>query len=368
MLHRISLFILVFLTACTSTQVLVKPTRDSLPARVTFLPVEVETDLTREHLETVTRSAIASLRNRGYLVSESTAFVANQPSVVLAIETLRRDTVLAGHVNIITGRLRFQDAQGNILAENKHTESERGGLLFNSGQVLKGILSEINNQDDRSFDDWIERFTNRLARSLPEPDLAAEQQLTPPEIQNIRTSRAAQGQRVCFVGPADHLATLRVGSTTFPMREIASRSEYCVLLPLRLLTGENTNSAAVTLLSPFGLRATAAIDLQQTEVPCSNLSILASTIEEASLVRFQVLCGSQPMSCEHTGPCGEYAFRLYETQSDGAFKLIEEFDVAGASRQVAGPEVSAQQFRVFQVHSTEQFQKPVQLTFSSGGE
>ena len=363
MTRLLTLLFVPMFVACTTTSVILAPEDNSLPAHIHFQPVQYESELTREHQTAIERVALAAIRNRGFLVSSKAN--GELPSVRLTVTTLRRDSVLAGHVNIISGRIEFYNKSGSRIAAGEHTESERGGLLFNSGQILAGITSELDNLGGNSFDDWIERFAMSLTGTLPKPDAlgAGTPPARQPVIEDVHITKRGKNHEVCFKSLNAAEALLRIKNTSFPMRHIQAQNSFCVAIPEWLLSGVDYSAAVLHATSPFGVRSTQEIVLADTESLCSDL--LVSATPKGRSITFNIQCGEQIQQCAMNAPCEQYTFRLYEEQDSGTFKLAGEFGIEGLTvPYLSSSPAQKENFRVFLLKGNNSFQKPVTLTFN----
>lgn len=367
MSRRFISIVFLIITSCSSSTIILAPKPDTVPAQIVLRPLALEVELTNEHRTAVYRVVLAALRNRGYLVAESAPAApsvqsAQLPSAVITITSLRRDSVLAGHINRISGTIQILDLDGRPIAEGTHTEVEKGGLLFNTGQLFKGIQSELANIDNSGFDDWIERFAAALVQTLPKPAPVGIDTLTlTPAIEQVHITSSHTNHQVCFRSSTGQQALLRLQNNTFPMREINATGRYCVALQPRHFSAPN---ATIIIESPLGIRSSAVITIAEQNNACTGLEVIGSV--KGDTLSFTVDCGSETQLCAPGGPCRDYAFRLYELQSNGAFQLTDEFDMRGLTRQHTTTTAPDRElFRIFQHNPREQFSTPASLSFNA---
>ena len=140
------------LLGCSAPRVKPSPALASKAIQtVVVLPPQSGTAVTRERLG-ILRSALQNeFSNQGFVVvdrdvvdatctdatcSGRGVLIARYPIdafATLTIDSASRNNFLAGYYNAIVGRLILEDVEGMELLDVRHTESERGGLLFNSG-------------------------------------------------------------------------------------------------------------------------------------------------------------------------------------------------------------------------------------------
>jgi hypothetical protein len=353
--------LLIFLSACSTTSVTVSPETTSLPAAATLLPLSTTVEITREHAGAVEQAILSSLRNRGFLVSHHTDNSPVRGAVIKAhIDTFRRDSILAGHVNILGGSLSYRGAKQQLLAKSEHTESERGGLLFNSGQLLKGLTDEIDNLQDKKFDSWVKRYAEALVRALPEPKIAAsDASPTAPSIERISLTERRAGIEICAFGTPGSQARVLFTGDTAPLIEAGETGRYCLTLP-SYIDRKSLQGAKVEISNAFGLRAVQAVPDTQNLMPCPQATLLARLV--GSTLTFAPSCSAAKVltSCADIASCQRNRFRTYRLGSGGTFSQLAEFGIRGGTTQVS--DVSnflTSGIRAFVMSSSRSIQRPI---------
>lgn len=264
---------------------------------VAVLPPQSGTAVTRERLG-ILRSALQNeLSNQGFIVVDDDVIdatcsdaacsgrgtlIAKYPIdafATLTIDSASRNNFLAGYYNAIVGRLTLDDVEGTELLEVRHTESERGGLLFNSGQVLQGVISQIRNGDDAAFATLADKFAHSVVLSIPRSPNAATN--TPPEPPTITaTSIDAERDgvyRVCAEGSSHAFAAIVLKTKARTnLREISS-GRYCG--NYLVVSPEQFMGATLELRDAFGTATSAALGAlpPKTTDTCSGAVVVEHT-------------------------------------------------------------------------------------------
>ena len=150
------LFLSLLAAGCTQSKVSLKPEYDRSISQVALLPTLAGPGIQRENAAYLQAAVENELRNHGYIVLEEAVVnrVCSADAACprreilterygadgffqLTIESVSRNNFLAGFVNVISGTLSLKSAAGIELASISQDQSERGGLLFNSGQIFQ---------------------------------------------------------------------------------------------------------------------------------------------------------------------------------------------------------------------------------------
>lgn len=100
-------------------------------------------------------------------------------------------------VHTITADLRLVSARGDLLVEVAHTERAIGGLLPESQQAIRAVLTTIENSTEEGYLRLAERFAEAVARALPDPPARAEPAPSIDEARLVAPARAlAPGDEV----------------------------------------------------------------------------------------------------------------------------------------------------------------------------
>lgn len=127
--------------------------------------------------------------------------------------------IIAAHYSTISGELRLSDMNNQKILEIQHRESDRGGLLFDSGQVVRGLSSQAEFSDSEAFRMLAKKFARNLALAL-KPHLGRKDSTHrdfPTPV--ITSSVVSPGEiKLCISVPApDMRAYLLFGSMRTPL-------------------------------------------------------------------------------------------------------------------------------------------------------
>lgn len=161
------------------------------PHTLAVLPAVAKATLPRERVQYIHENLIRDLTSSGYRVLddvfvkkicstpeclERNQIAAKYPVdafVELKIDSISRNNFFAGYVNAISGSIRFVSSDGIELVSVTHTAQERGGLLFNSGQLLQAVSTTISNTEEDSTKQLAEKFVKEMVSKLPNAPLVA---------------------------------------------------------------------------------------------------------------------------------------------------------------------------------------------------
>lgn len=293
--------------------------------RVALLPSVTTGAVSRERLAYFDRSLHAAMRSRGYKVLDSAiircadagcsnvADIAREFGISqflrLEVDTASEHNFLAGYVNSASGTLRGISADGSETFAIDHTTSETGGVVFYSGQVIQGIISQIENSNRDPFQQVAEKFVEQLVGSLP-----ASQVRTPaveevaPEIASVNAVEIAPSTyEVCVKGSPGHHATLRLPNTKASLIEYRA-GDYCgaFIVPASMAT-----STHVELRSPFGSTSRRTIELRD-ETPCEVARHARGSQDPSGRIRLRFGCDTQIVRpCALPKDCPELKFHLF---------------------------------------------------------
>ncbi len=169
------------------------------------------------------------------------------------IESIARNNFLAGYLNAIDGNIQFSNPQGRETLNVKHTESERGGLLFNSGQILQGVTSQIENAGEGpGFQRLASKFVQALVSKVPRVDRkltgTADSQVS---IQSVDVKPLTNPiYEICLLGTPGAQAAVVLNRQGSNLRELGS-GRYCGVYHIADL-GNSGGTFEVELRSVFG--------------------------------------------------------------------------------------------------------------------
>jgi hypothetical protein len=237
------------LAGCGPSITNVIPRGATLPRTVAFLPSEPTGEIPRERIDLV-RTAIGNeLRNQGFLVIDqaitnslcSTATCPERAKLVerykvdgfatLTLTSFSRNNFLAGYYNQLNGTLSLLDSHGVVIATVEHNENERGGLLLSSGQVLQGVLSQVQHSSDTVFSGLADRFAKRIVETAIESiGRPTDSTITSPSQISIADTEVKITSEstyvICATGSPHVSAALLKDTSRATLREI-SPGKYC---------------------------------------------------------------------------------------------------------------------------------------------
>ena len=326
---RLSLLTMLFFIGCAPKVTLSPGAAQGLPNSIAVLPASYTSGLAREKIDLIRSQVISELESRSFVVlsersvhdicGDATCLKRDQlfsryqtgALVELNVESISRNNFLAGFVNYIRGTLIVRDQHNVELAKIEHTAQERGGLLFNSGQILQGLSSQIENGSEQSFPNLSSKFTKALVSKLPAP-LQTQSISTDAELMLTRVEvkpRSPQIFELCGVGTPKQLGSVVIAKQRSSLREL-SPGRYCGVF--RLENSQAATNLSVELRSPYGAVARAKASAVVVE-PCQIMGPLMVT-ERMSVRQIDFKCDSPNAS-----------FLIYRAASEhGPFLKIAE--------------------------------------------
>lgn len=213
---------------------------------------------------------------------------------LLNIDSVSRNNFLAGYVNLISGTLKLNSIDGKQLVFIEHTESERGGVLFNSGQVIQGVISQIENSGDSGFARLANKFSAQIVQRIPKSDHIAGDKLGDQiQISHVESNKLqTRVYKICATGTPKAMGTILIDKKQTTLREV-SPGNYCTILYIDPMTNK-FGSAVVSLKSAFGRSIRREVDLSRKQVMAYNsitraedgLALWAVSIAEVNLNDF----------------------------------------------------------------------------------
>ncbi len=220
----------------------------SLPIHVAVLPADYAIDIPKERIDLVRKELIAELRNRNFVVADDrvVASICSSPRcpergklgsqhlveafATLTLDSFTKRNFLAGYYNTLSGAVAVTDRSNNELVRVEHTQSEKGGLLFNSGQIVQGVISQVNNSGDAAYEELASEFAKAIADELPAPLLTGASGAPEGLAVSITSSTAewssSSRYTVCLSGTPHSFASILVGTQRTSLREV-SPGKYC---------------------------------------------------------------------------------------------------------------------------------------------
>jgi hypothetical protein len=186
------------------------------------------------------------------------------------VDDFSSNDFLIAHYNTISGKLEVLNTTDDLLFSSELKLSDRGGLLLESGQILKGLKELVKNNDTR-FPSLAERFIEKLVD--PTPNLQIEDSIlsklsTAPELSDVSYRKMALDKiEICANGTPENFASVLLTSTRAGLRETKAGT-YCAIFNIGAVLKSQKSKLLVELRSAFGSRSTKALNLEQFEV-CS---------------------------------------------------------------------------------------------------
>jgi hypothetical protein len=301
------------------------PKDTSLPIHIALLPADYGIDIPKERINLVRQELIAELRNRNFVVADERVVnsICASPRcserdklgsrhLVEAFATLRLESFskrdfLAGYYNTLSGSVSFVDRSGNELVAVEHTQSEKGGLLFNSGQIIQGVISQVNSSGDAAYEELASEFAKAVVDELPAPSRATIDG-APEGLSVAISSTTAEWDgpsryTVCLLGTPHSFASVLVGTQRATLREI-SPGKYCGAFSGLVASGAQS-PAFVELRSAFGnsdresitLPAQGLCEVQARAVYANETLALKCAMVGRDLSRLHVGCSEKISPC-----------------------------------------------------------------------
>lgn len=327
--HLIFVFTLTVLSGCAMQSS--KPAADSGIYSLAVLPAAVPANVVREKIMTIRSQLIEQLKATGFQVMDESVVTASctengckdpeafakkynvQGFVKLDIQGVSRTNLLAAFYNSIYGTVTVTDPQGKELFNIPHTESERGGLLFNSGQVFQGLISTAENTEQASFTRLAEKFAQAIALELPRPSIKEQSSPASSEIQIQSVSSEPKGDsryKICAKGTPDAQAALVIDRLRGMLRE-EKRGEYCGIFPIGGVLQDDSR-IAVELRSSYGTSVQKRLD-QTAFASCLPEGLV--TLTDGYL---RLGCNDSQSDCEKKlKVCRNHKLLVYKASSEG---------------------------------------------------
>lgn len=348
------------LIGCGPKVQITPPLGATIPTHIALLPADYSVDIPKERIDLVHNSIISELRNRNFVVADEKVVtgICSSPTcpererlasqylvdgfVTLRVDSFSKNSFLAGYYNQLSGILTIEDGRGEKLLAVSHTESERGGLIFNTGQLVQGILSQLRNSGDIVFKDLASEFAETVTDQIPAPASTRMRAQEGLEVNIAAVTALWQSPTtyiVCVNGSPNSFASLLIGDQRASLREI-NPGTYCGAFSA-LVNANGSVTSAVELRTAFGNAVRKDVQLP-AQAPCklddrvrvsdSQISILCSSIGKDNS-RAQLGCS------ETSTLCKAEKIVLFQALSEGGpYKKILETGSSSAKM----PSTSAQ--------------------------
>ena len=344
----------ILIAGCTDTIIKAPTLGASINGTIAVLPVSTASDIQREKLTYLQKAFSRELSSSGYSVlnektvnevcrtegcPERTDLVHKYSVdnfVEISLTSSEQANFLAGYYNVVSGTVRLLNASNEQLLSIDHSENERGGILFNSGQVLEAFTSASRGFEDSS-QELSDRFVKKVIAQLPKADQRVDRASGKPvEIKKIEVFPLGQSRyRVCAEATPGMTARLVLRGLKYPLRETRQGS-YCSVL-LLALASQRSEVSRIVVESPYGLSKQ-----KELTFPDSILCNPASLVYRNGSASLSINCrdGDGKEQClEDIKSCKSTQFFVYKSESaDGPFtkagKVVGESwkDIGTAAR------------------------------------
>ena len=295
----------------------VTPAFDAIkPQTFAVLPVKTEEAIRDQRIDYLRTAVEVELKNEGFSLLDSSltdrqcSSTACDPGSIspkdlgvdsflqLSIDSLSRNNFGLGYYNTIAGTLQIVGPGNQELARVEHQESERGGLIFQSGQIIQGIKESVENLGDDSYNKLAEKFARTIVAALPKPNREQNNAVTV-TLDGTETKKLSPGVfEICAKGTPKALANLIINRSKTNLRETAP-GNYCGIYHID--AGVRPEMVAVELRSPFGNPVRKTISLNVT-APC-DLSEGVRLVKENNSNKLELSCISFPNKKESVITC-----------------------------------------------------------------
>lgn len=394
LLYSLSFCSLGMLLIGCSTQAKVKlQGGQAVPQTLAVLPSPYPSGVQKERVDYIRQGVSRELINQGYLVLDdqlvqsicrgvecaSRGELATKHGVMafalVDVGSSSKNDFVAGYYNAIKGMLSITDPAGGTLAQVEHTESERGGLVFNSGQVFQGIISQVNNYDDSRSNFLADRFARNLVSALPRitPTTSSEEteSLVITSV-DVTSTKGGQSQ-VCAQSQPGLMASLVTKLVRTGLRETRP-GMYCGIFrldPKRY----SLSRLAVEVRSPYG--ALARKEITAPDKQLCDLQGRVRFVSDNGKNKVLIKCASfEPVITENIGEecgehkgahCGHHRLLIYRSTSDtGPFQKVAEVK-ASSWIDTQAPKGKQAFYSVVSVDTSGGYSVPVPANFEQGG-
>lgn len=376
----VTLLTLLLLTSCGPKLVVSSPTMQNDIYSLALLPRQYPPNVTRERADYIYSAIAAELSAHGYRTIDETItnrLCANgsclgekspasqlgvQAFVDLKIESASRSNFIAGYYNAISGILSLKTPTGNEVLRVEHTESERGGLLFNSGQLLRGLSTTADNSSPEAFNALADKFSKTIVSKLPAAKTTRRiESASTLSINKVALMRAANfSDELCIDAPSSLMAYAILGRSRSTLREVFP-GHYCGRFRLDDIPG--LTSLAVEIRSAYGESDRQDVNTSTTKsATCDLRDKVRAQLDSSGRLSIALQCldasGSYTTCTVVPQECRGHEFRVYRSPKQlGPFERFAAF---------TGPSWSARarasdSFQIVAVDKAGGFSVPVAL-------
>ncbi len=292
---RIALFVLLtfWLASCGPT---IKRSFDTSilpPRKIAFLPPMFPESLREERAAIIRTQLESKLSNVGYLLVErdvvdklcGTAACPNRAALIkkygvdafveTSVSSASKNGFLAGYVDELRGELTLKDPQNQELFKVSHLETERGGFLFNSGQIIEALRTQVQHSGEAPFEILAAKFAREVAAKFPTPQAQSNVAPVAETVLSRSTSRRLRNDvfEICAEGSSGVLASALIQGARTTLREVTP-GRYCGIYWLNPKFMANVQ---VEVRSHFGQAIRATVNVGGTPVNATSVARQSSS-------------------------------------------------------------------------------------------
>jgi hypothetical protein len=327
-------FSILALSSCGPTIIKNKPIEAI--GIIAILPTTADSDIRRERVKYLDDALMREFEGSGYSVLNSdviqdlcsndecpeknllTSRYGVGTFAQLKINSASRSNFIAGYYNRISGLLKLTDDKAAPIMSIENSASERGGLIFDSGQIIQGIRGTVENYGDEKFSALADRFIREVVGKLPKPDSKIDAESF--FINNVKLSMH-QGSLydICLDGSPNSKAKLIIGARQIVLREVQP-GKYCNTVPLGWMI-RSKQDAVAELRSAVGQSLTTSLDTVSIGV-CDPKQVLDLQNNELKLTCTGAQCAEDNKSCQQS------KFIAFSSSAkEGPFIKVSEFSL-----------------------------------------
>lgn len=282
----------------------------TMPIKATKLPdtlkiakVSVDDDISREKLDLISKVLKLRLESKGYRVVSDLAsnhYQENKyPEVNLTLDRGGANFGL-GYWDTVSGEVKVEEQRSlqrgdpQLIYSHEDSVSRRGGLIFNTGQVVTGLLSQINRFKDDAFSVLSSELTSKLLSGVkrlekqPQKVTTLNYQVNFGQDGNIRLCAATPLPAFLQINPETNFSlnqTLEaVSSTTLKQR--------CGLFDLSWLR-KNLNSSHIIAIDTTGIVAQSPLTIPSQIACVSDIEAAIANVDITTLSDLAKVCGKE---------------------------------------------------------------------------
>lgn len=298
------IFSLAFLVvACTTSPI--KSTK--LPDTLKIAQVSVDDDISREKLDLISKVLKLRLESKGYRVVSDLVNDYYQdsehPEVNLTLDKgganfgLGYWDTVSGEVEVAT-QSDLQDGEPTLLYSHEDSVSRRGGLIFNTGQVVTGLLSQISRFKDDAFSVLSSELTNKLLSGVEKLDTqphkvtALNYQITLGQNGNIRVCADTPHPAFLQVSPEANFSLSKTAPNVSLATTTATTAQQCGSFDLSWIR-KNLGSSRVVAIDTTGIIAHSRLTIPSQIACVGDIEAAIAKVDAATLNDLAKKCGKE---------------------------------------------------------------------------